>query len=87
VKAHVVGVEASDSIGMSSAIFQVRGDGLGDCLGSLCLDGCECAKGNAESAVMEWNRLRTTLVESVTIDRRLHNVAGHGHIDGARFVV
>jgi hypothetical protein len=51
LKAHVVGVEASDSIGTSSAIFQERGDGLGGRLGSLCLGGCECAKGNAESVV------------------------------------
>jgi hypothetical protein len=36
---------------MGSAIFQEMGDGLGGCLGSLRLGGCECAKDNSESGV------------------------------------
>jgi hypothetical protein len=44
VERHVAGVEANDSIGMGSAMFQETGD-------SLCLGGCECAKDNAESGV------------------------------------
>jgi hypothetical protein len=46
---HVAGVEANDSIGMSSAIVQEMGDGLGGGFCSLCLGRCECAKGNEQS--------------------------------------
>ena len=50
VEGHViVGAEANDSIWTGSAIVQEMGVGLGAGFGSLCLNGCERAKGNAES--------------------------------------
>jgi hypothetical protein len=49
VEAHVTSVEANDSIRMGSTILQEMSDGLGDGFGSLCLGGCERAKGNEES--------------------------------------
>jgi hypothetical protein len=49
VEAHVVGVKANDSKGMDSTIVQEMGDGFGGDFSSLCLGGCERARGSEES--------------------------------------
>ena len=51
LEAHATGVETIDSMGMGNKILQEISDGLGGGFGSLCLGGCECAKGNKESGV------------------------------------
>ncbi len=51
VEAHVAGVEANDGFRMGSALVEAMDDGLGSGFSPLCLDGCECAKGDEEDGV------------------------------------
>jgi hypothetical protein len=51
-EAHVAGVEANSGGGMGSAIVQEMSVAFGSGFSSLCLDACECAKGDEEGGVV-----------------------------------